>query len=99
MFWAHLTSHTHKQRIAEFTYIPPGLSLPTFGLGVLGPNDVGTCEADEPEPTWSPEWKAPGDGMATTAWRELCRLNRTRLCSIGAAAMESVKKGSMAGRI
>ena len=86
MFWAHLAAHTRGPRLAEFTHLPDGVALPSFGLGVLGPNRAGTCESDTPEPRWSPEW-AEGDGSVETAWAELCRLNRTRLCALGVAAL------------
>ena len=80
MFWAHLAAHTRRHRHAEFTHEPPNARLPSFGLGVLGPNRDGTCEPDIPglQTAWH-----GGDLSVETAWRELCRLNRTRLCNLG----------------
>ena len=88
MFWAHLTSHTRKHRLAEFTHEPASdAKLPSFGLGVIGPNHRGTCEPDKPVDEWTPSWGV-GDGVnrdaqIETTWKEFCRLNRTRLCDLG----------------
>ena len=83
MFWAHLRAHTRPERAAEFTHMPAEARLPSFGLGVLGPNAPGgTCEADVPDEQWQPKWEW-GDNTVENAWKELCRMNRTRLCDLG----------------
>ena len=86
MFWAHLVANTHPHRVAEFTYQPPEAPMPSFGLGVLGPSrKTSLCEPDLPVDEWgggAGAW-GMGDGNVRTTWGELCRLNRTRLCSLG----------------
>ena len=87
MFWAHLKAHTHPSRTADFLHEPPQARLPAFGLGVLAPGAVNqTCEPDVPLEAWTPDWQT-GDGTVGRAWRELCRLNRTRLCDLGESAI------------
>ena len=97
MFWAHLKSHMLPSRTAEFTHMPENVQLPSFGLGVVGPNPRGTCEPDEPESTWSPRWDY-GDNTVETAWAELCRLNRTRLCGLGVEALRVANDWGSHGR-
>ena len=82
MFWALLAAHTRRHRTHEFTHSPPDAKLPSFGLGVLMPNHQGTCEPEVAEASWTPPWTL-GDGSVETAWKELCRLNRTKLCGLG----------------
>lgn len=91
MFWAHLAAHTRPGRRFEFIHTPPEVQLPTFGLGVLGPNEGGTCEPDVPANQWEPARWA-GNGHSHAAWRELCRLNRTQLCALGHAALDMRSK-------
>ena len=85
MFWAHLTAHVDASRVAEFTYQPPEVRYPTFGLGVVGPNANGTCSPEVPVRSW-PSWIdwVSGDATAVPVWRQLCKYNRTRICALGA---------------
>lgn len=89
MFWAHLVAHagsapSGRPRTHEFTHVPrdkPEGAVPSFGLGIIGPNERGTCEPKTPESEWT-RWDT-GDASIETMHNELCRLNRTRLCSLG----------------
>ena len=98
MFWAHLRAHTRPERSAEFTHVPQEAALPSFGLGVLGPNSEGTCEPDVPEAQWQPKWDQ-GDNTVEYAWKELCRQNRTRLCSLGVAVLARANDWGAHGRL
>jgi hypothetical protein len=93
LFWAHLTAGVGEARRAEFTDQPAEVAFPAFGLGVVGPDARGACEPELPTAQW-PEWTdgTPGASSVEGTWRELCRLNRTRLCALGAQGIRDGQK-------
>ena len=96
LFWAHLRAHVRPSRLAEFTHQPPEVPFPTFGLGVVAPNEQRTSAPDVAVSQW-PHWSDfdSGDASAEPLARELCRFNHTRLCQMGAHGILNGQKAHL----